>query len=119
MNQPTFSKSLAAFLISLVSAVGLAQENPITRKFDFGPRQQSEESTWEDFTPVEPAQRYTPDRGYGFEDPTSWQAYEAERHDPLSADAIRLTGPFRVDVPPGAYRVYWPATRALPTTRAR
>jgi len=97
---------LGVFLISLVSAFGLSQEIPITRQFDFGPSQQSEESIWEDFTPVEPAQKYTRDRGYGFENPTSWQAYEAERHDSLSADAIRLVGPFRADVPPGKYKVY-------------
>ena len=106
MAQTQPERYVALLLAGLMCAVALAQESPAVRKFDFGDKKQSKKSIWKDFTPVERAEDYTQEKGYGFENPISWHAYEAHRHDPLSADAVCLIGPFRVDVPPGKYKVY-------------
>lgn len=97
--------------IALIAAVSLgrlarAQESTAVWRFDFGKKGAPSKSVWKDFTRIEPAHRYTPEKGYGFDKGSTWRVFEAERLDPLAADSIRLDGSFRADVPSGKYRVY-------------
>jgi len=83
-------------------------------RFDFG----SEKSpVWDGATPITPADHYSAEKGFGWLKPFPKEDAGGTHYahkgkgktytdpDDLTCDYVRHEGPFRVDVPPGKYRV--------------
>jgi hypothetical protein len=72
--------------------------------FDVGP---AKSAVMEGFQRLDPDQKYTRERGYGWKNARFWRAFDALQPDPLYRDFICVeAGGLAIDVPNGKYHVF-------------
>ena len=104
--------NLSAALVGACMTTSVCAGGTDAWNFDFGSAQSP---VWQDFTQVTHATRYDRTQGFGWLEPFPTNAQSGTHHvrkgalttdpDDLTCDYVETNSRFRVDVPPGSYRV--------------